>query len=78
MEDTKKISSFALQKAAQAWCQEETSHIVMIPELAEAFAKILQDYIEAIQWCGGSQDFQLDGQARKGWESICMPLIGDK
>ena len=33
--------SECLQLAAQAWCQPETENIIMIPELAEAFANIL-------------------------------------
>jgi len=36
-----KPSRLSLEKAAQAWCEPETSHITMIPELAEAFAVIL-------------------------------------
>jgi hypothetical protein len=31
------------EKAAQAWCKESTKHLVMIPELAEEFAKILDE-----------------------------------
>ena len=27
--------------AAQAWCTEKTSHIIMEPEIAEAFSEIL-------------------------------------
>jgi len=36
-------SQLALQRAAQAWCQPTTGHITMIPELAEAFAEILDE-----------------------------------
>ncbi len=32
---------FARFRTAQAWCTEETKEIVMIPQLAEAFARIL-------------------------------------
>ena len=32
----------SLEKAAQAWCTEKTSHLTMIPELAGAFAEILE------------------------------------
>ena len=32
---------FARQRAAQAWCKDSTSHIVVDPKLAEAFAYIL-------------------------------------
>ena len=36
-------SELSLQKAARAWCVPETGHIAMIPELAIAFANILDD-----------------------------------
>ena len=36
-------SELSLQKAARAWCVPETGHIGMIPELAIAFANILDD-----------------------------------
>lgn len=63
--------------AAQAWCTPETSDIEMDVRLAEAFADILDKYIEALQWCSGSADFNVGGQARKGWLKICVPLIRD-
>ena len=44
-------------------------------QLCEAFVEIIDEYIEALQWCSGSQDFQMEGQARKGWEKIVIPLI---
>jgi len=31
--------------------------------------------VEAIQWCGGSADFNDGGKARKGWLKICAPLL---
>ena len=68
-------TSVAREKAAQAWCKNYTSEKVMDTDLTEAFAEILTDYIEALQWCGGSADFQIEGKARKGWESIVIPLI---
>lgn len=30
---------------------------------------------EALIWCSGSQDFQVDGVAREGWLKLCKPLI---
>lgn len=42
-------SEQARQKAAQAWCTEKTKHKEMDTDLAEAFAEILDEYIEAIQ-----------------------------
>ena len=34
-----------------------------------------EEYKEALQWCGGSEDFQFGGKAREGWEKICIPLL---
>ena len=34
------------EKAAQAWCKPATEHLTMIPELAEAFAQILNEIWE--------------------------------
>jgi hypothetical protein len=30
---------------------------------------------EALIWCGGSQDFQLEGVAYEGWQKVVMPLL---
>ena len=35
------ISELAKELAAQVWCKPQTKKIIMIPELAEAFAEIL-------------------------------------
>ena len=68
-------SELARQKAAQAWCKKTTSKKVVDTELAEAFAEIIDEYIEALKWCTGSSDFAEGGQARKGWLKICQPLM---
>ena len=44
-------TDFARQRAAQAWCQPSTEGLDMIPELAEAFAEIL-DTIWGRPWLG--------------------------
>jgi hypothetical protein len=49
----------------------------MIPSLALVFAEVIDNYIEALQWCSGSGDFQVEGKARKGWNRLCVPLIKD-
>jgi len=36
-------TEYSLQRAAQAWCKPTTEKLVMIPELAEVFAEILDD-----------------------------------
>lgn len=48
----------AVQKAAQAWCTPSTEKIVMIPELAEAFAEIL-DEIWSKPWIGNATTREL-------------------
>lgn len=35
----------------------------------------IEEYKEALIWCSGSQDFQLEGKARKGWEKIRKRLL---
>ena len=46
-------SSPAMQKAAQAWCHPETSHLEMQPELAGVFAEII-DEIWSKPWLGNA------------------------
>jgi len=38
-------SELGRHKAAQAWCTDKTSHKVMDPDLAEAFAEIIDDVL---------------------------------
>ena len=46
------------ERAAQAWCQPKTSHITMIPELAEEFAIILNE-IWNQPWLGNATNEEL-------------------
>ena len=46
----KSPSRIARQKAAQMWSDSKTENIVMIPELAEAFAKLIQRYMYGISY----------------------------
>lgn len=34
-----------------------------------------QQLRDALKWCSGSDDFQVGGKAREGWEKICIPLL---
>ncbi len=43
-------SELARQKVAVAWCTPETSNIEMDARLAEAFADILDKYINTLRW----------------------------
>lgn len=65
--------------AAQAWCHPKCSDKVMDPVLAEAVAEKIMEtvepYVDALIWCSASEDFQLEGQARKGYEKLVRPLI---
>lgn len=68
-------SEKSLQKAAQAWCKPSTSEKVMDPELAEAFAEIIDEYRAALLWCSGSDDFAVGGKARVGWNKLAKELL---
>ena len=46
--------------------------------LIQEKAKDRQKFIDALIWCNGSDDFQVGGKARKGWEKICLPLLRDE
>jgi len=37
--------------------------------------KIVNDLVDALQFCSGSDDFSIEGKARKGWEKLCMPAL---
>ena len=50
----------AREIAAQAWCDNSTSHLDMIPELAEAFAKILVEEVGIAR----------AASAPEGWKSL--------
>jgi len=41
----------------------------------QTLEEVEKKYIDALIWCSGSDDFQIEGKARKGWEKICLPLI---
>ena len=46
--------------------------------LIQEKAKNRQKFIDALIWCSGSEDFQIGGKARRGWEKICLPLLKDE
>ena len=35
----------------------------------------IEQYKDALRWCGGSADFGEGGKARIGWLKICNPLV---
>ena len=37
--------------------------------------ELIKKYKDALIWCSGSDDFQVGGKAREGWEKICLPLL---
>jgi len=70
-------SEQALGMAARCWCDDRTKKTVMDPVLAEVVAEKLDQFLEALQWCGGSGDFAPEGKARKGWKKVCQPLLNE-
>ncbi len=71
------ISDHARGVASRVWCTPKTEHLVLDPVLCEQFAKIIEQYREALIWCGGAADFGEGGQAREGWLATCEPLLRD-
>lgn len=64
------------QKAAQAWCSPATEHLTMIPELAEEFAKILNEIWDQ-PWLGNATTEQLidELKARIGEEGLKYRMV---
>ena len=60
--------------------EERTEKVILfIKELLKfEKKKNRQKFIDALIWCSGSEDFQVGGKARKGWEKICLPLLRDE
>ena len=44
-------------------------------EIDRVYRKEIDKHKEALIWCSGSQDFQVEGKARIGWNKICRPLL---
>jgi hypothetical protein len=51
-------SELARQRAAQAWCEPDTEGIIVVPELAFAFADII-DEIWSKPWLGNATTREL-------------------
>lgn len=76
-DDVENISDHARGVASRVWYTPQTENNTMDPALAEEFARIIDQYREALIWCGGSADFGEGGQAHEGWKKICEPLLRD-
>ena len=68
-------SDFAIGVAARMWCTPKTEKFVLIPEVTEEVARIIDEYREALMWCSGSADFGQGGKAEIGWKKICELLL---
>lgn len=59
------------EKAAQAWCKPSTHSIEMIPELAEAFAEIIEE-IWSHPWMGNATTRELLAEISARFETgVC-------
>lgn len=43
--------------------------------LYDVFEREIDKYKEALIWCSGSDDFQVGGKARIGWEKVKNDLL---
>ena len=73
---------FGSQYKGETYCNEATDIKLLADQILELFKsekkKNRQKFIDALIWCSGSEDFQVGGKARKGWEKICLPLLRDE
>ncbi len=67
--------STAVAIAAECWSDPRTCDVEMDTRLGRVFAEKIAKYIDALQWCSGSTDFQPEGIASVGFEKICRPLM---
>ena len=68
-------SEKAIQLAASCWCDERTSATEMDTNLATVFAELIDEYREALQWCGGASDFHSGGKAFIGYRKLADKLL---
>ena len=73
---------FGSQYKGETYCNEATDIKLLADQILELLksekTKDRQKFIDALIWCSGSDDFQVGGKARKGWEKICLPLLRDE
>ena len=75
-----------LEDITKKWLDQKAEHLSVLADLQNLIRYLLkfektknhQKFIDALIWCSGSDDFQVGGKARKGWEKICLPLLKDK
>ena len=58
------------QKGCKCDCHKKNDKRIIVDGKEER-----EKYQNALIWCSGSEDFQIGGKARKGWEKICIPLL---
>lgn len=69
------LTILGMEVAAQCWCHPLAVTSEMDTDLAMVFALQIGKYVNALRWCGASEDFQMDGDRRVGWNEIVEPLI---
>lgn len=72
-----KATAMGLGMAARFWCDKRTETRVMDVALATVIAEKLDEFAEALLWASARADFQVGGQARKGYEKLIKPLLED-
>ena len=44
-------------------------------EIIQELISTLDETVECLIWCGGSNDFSPEGQAAEGWRNTVIPVI---
>jgi hypothetical protein len=69
------LTKLGIDVATQCWCHPLAEMSTLDTDVAMVFALKIGEYVNALRWCGGSGDFQADGNRRVGWNEIVEPLI---
>ena len=78
MEDRLMASKQALDIAAKLWRNPTIIDKDVDPALAKVIADKIDQYLDALFWCGGSADFGSGGQAEEGWKLVVLPLLNEE
>lgn len=67
------IDGITFMKDFQAKQAALAARVEALERQNAALVKAAEGARDALLWCGGSNDFQPEGIARKGWESVVVP-----
>jgi hypothetical protein len=74
MDDEQRLSTEALHIAKLGYDHQRLEIIALLRSRDKYKAEV-EELVDALIWCSGSNDFNEGGVAREGWLKCCQPLI---